>query len=66
MGIITEESMFEYQMKGIVLDFKIQYDDLIELSGEELQTKIWKDYAKEFGQLVLEHMNEFSGDELFE
>ena len=36
------------------------------LSAEELQDKIWSEYAKEFAHAVLQDMNDFSGDELFE
>ena len=43
-----------------------QYDELQGLEPEELQEKIWNEYAKEFGRAVLEDMSEFSGDELFE
>ena len=36
------------------------------LSAEELQDKMWSEYSKEFAHAVLQDMNDFSGDELFE
>ena len=65
MDIRTIESDFEYQMSKIVKKFKKDYD-LEGLDAEELQDKIWKDLAAEFGKEVLQACNDFSGDELFE
>ena len=36
------------------------------LNPEELQNKIWSEYAEEFAHAVLQDMADFSGDELFE
>ena len=66
MHIHTIEEDYEYRMKEIIEKFVKQYDELQDLDAEELQDKIWTDYAKEFGHAVLEDMFEFSGDELFE
>jgi len=62
---MTIESKFEYQMKKIISKFRKDYD-LQELTAEELQEKIWGEYAKQFGQAVSQACSEFSGDELFE
>lgn len=66
MHIHTIEEDYEYRMKEIMEKFVKQYDELQGLDAEELQDKIWNEYAKEFGHAVLEDMFEFSGDELFE
>lgn len=66
MRIHTIEENFEYQMKQIVKEMKRQYEDLAELDAEELQDEIWKNYSKEFGRMVMERCNEYSGDEIFE
>ena len=58
MHIPTIEEDYTYRMRRLMEKFVGQY--------EELQDKIWNDYAKEFGHMVLEDMSEFSGDELFE
>jgi hypothetical protein len=66
MHIHTIEEDYEYRMRNIVTKFLNQYDELQDLSPEELQEKLWdKNYAVEFGRLVLEDMSDFSGDELF-
>lgn len=62
--IITRESLFEYQIKKAISSFKKTYD--IEETGEELQDLIWSEYAEEFGKLMLETIDCFGGDELFE
>ena len=66
MHIPTIEEEYDYRMRNIMEKFVGQYDELQGLESEELQEKIWNDYAKEFGRAVLEDMSEFSGDELFE
>lgn len=66
MHIPTIEEEYDYRMRNIVKKFVWQYDELQGLEPEELQDKIWNDYAKEFGRAILEDMSEFSGDELFE
>lgn len=66
MHIPTIEEEYDYRMRNIVKKFVGQYDELQGLEPEELQEKIWNDYAKEFGRAILEDMSEFSGDELFE
>jgi hypothetical protein len=65
MHIRTIEDDFEYQMERIITDFKKRFE-LEGLDAEELQDKIWKDHAEEFGRAVLERCVEYSGDELFE
>ena len=66
MHIPTIEEDYEYRMKNIMEKFVAQYEELQGLDHEELQDKIWNDYAKEFGHAVMEDMSEFSGNELFE
>lgn len=66
MRIHTIEEDYEYRMKNIIEKMVEMYDELQDLSPEELYDKLWKDYAKEFGREVLEDMMDFSGDELFE
>lgn len=65
MHIPTIEEDYEYRMKNIVRKFVKDYE-LERLGAEELQDKIWSEYAKEFAHAVLQDMNDFSGDELFE
>lgn len=65
MYIHTIEENYEYRMKNIMKEFVKDYE-LNELNPEELQYKIWTDYAKEFAHAVLQDMVDFSGDELFE
>ena len=48
-------------MQKLVKDYELEG-----LSAEELQDKIWSEYAEEFAHAVLQDMNDFSGDELFE
>lgn len=54
MRIHTVEEDYEYRMKNIMQ------------KAEELQDKMWSEYSKEFAHAVLQDMNDFSGDELFE
>ena len=65
MHIHTVEEDYECRMENIMQKFVKDYE-LEELSSEELQDKIWSEYAKEFSHAVLQDMNDFSGDELFE
>ena len=65
MHIPTIEEYYEYRMKNIVQKLVKDYE-LEGLSAEELQDKLWSEYAKEFAHAVLQDMNDFSGDELFE
>ena len=65
MYIHTIEQDYEYRMKNIIKAFVKDYE-LSELNPEELQYKIWTDYAKEFAHAVLQDIVDFSGDELFE
>ena len=65
MHIHTIEQEYEYRMKNIMEKFVKDYE-LGELNSEELQDKIWSEYAEEFAHEVLQDMNDFSGDELFE
>lgn len=65
MHISTIEEDYEYRMKNIVRKFVKDYE-LERLSAEELQDKIWSEYAEEFAHAVLQDMTDFSGDELFE
>ena len=66
MHIPTIEEDYTYRMRILMEKFVCQYEELQGLDAEELQDKIWNDYAKEFGYMILEDMSEFSGDELFE
>ncbi len=66
MHIPTIEENYEYRMKNIMEKFVTQNEELQGLEPEELQDKIWSEYAKEFGHAVMEDISEFSGDELFE
>ena len=63
--IPTIEEDYEYRMKNIVQKLVKDYE-LEGLSAEELQDKLWSEYAKEFAHAVLQDMNDFSGNELFE
>lgn len=65
MYIPTIEENYEYRMENIMQKFLKDYE-LEGLSTEELQDKLWSDYAKEFAHAVLQDMTDFSGDELFE
>lgn len=65
MHIHTIEQEYEYRMKNIMEKFVKDYE-LGELNPEELQEKLWSEYAEEFAHAVLEDMSEFAGDELFE
>ena len=65
MHIPTTEEDYEYRMKNIMQKFVKDYE-LKGLNAEELQDKIWSEYAEEFAHAVLQDMNDFSGDELFE
>ena len=61
----TIEENYDYRMKRLIKKFVKDYE-LENLNAEELQNKLWDDYSKEFARVVLEDMQEFSGDELFE
>ena len=65
MHIHTIEENYDYRMKRLIKKFVKDYE-LENLNAEELQDKLWDDYSKEFARVVLEDMQEFSGDELFE
>ena len=65
MHIPTIEEDYEYRMENIMQKFVKDYD-LEGLSAEELQDKLWSEYAEEFAREVLQDMTDFSGDELFE
>ena len=65
MHIPTIEENYEYRMENIMQKFVKDYE-LEGLSAEELQDKIWSEYTEEFTHAVLQDMNDFSGDELFE
>ena len=65
MHIHTIEENYDYRMKNVMQKFVEDYS-LEELDAEELQDKIWSEYAAEFGRVVMEDMNEWSGNELFE
>lgn len=65
MHISTIEEDYEYRMKNIVRKFVKDYE-LERLSAEELQDKIWSEYAEEFAHAVLQDMTDFSCNELFE
>ena len=63
--IITQESLFEFQMKKLIKKFVKDFS-LENLNPEELQNVIWTKYSNDFGQAVLELCVNFAGDELFE
>ena len=65
MHIPTIEEDYEYRMENIMQKFVKDYD-LEGLTAEELQDKLWSEYAEEFARAVLQDMTDFSGDELFE
>lgn len=65
MHIPTIEEDYEYRMKNIMQKFVKDYE-LEGLSAEELQDKLWYDYAEKFAHAVLQDMTDFSGNELFE
>ena len=65
MHIHTIDENYEYRMDNIMKTFVKDYE-LKGLSEEELQDKIWSEYAEEFAHAVLQDMTDFSGDELFE
>ena len=65
MRIHTIEENYDYRMKRLINKFVKDYE-LENLSAEELQDKLWNEYSKEFAQTVLEDMQKFSVDELFE
>ena len=65
MHIPTTEEDYEYRIKNIMQKF-VKYYELEGLSAEELQDKLWYDYAEEFAHSVLQDMTDFSGNELFE
>mgnify|MGYP000171782521 CR=1 FL=1 len=65
MHVHTIEENYDYRMKRLIKKFVKDYE-LENLNAEELQNKLWDDYSKEFARVVLEDMQEFSGDELFE
>ena len=58
MHIHTIEENYEYRMENIMQKFVKDYE-LEELSAEELQDKIWSEYAEEFAHAVLQDMNDF-------
>lgn len=65
MHIHTIEEDYEYRMENIMQKFVKDYE-IEKLSPEELQDKIWTEYAEEFAHAVLQDMVDFSGNELFE
>ena len=65
MHIPTIEEDYEYRMKNIMQKFVKDYE-LKGLNAEELQDKLWYDYAEKFAHAVLQDMTDFSGNELFE
>lgn len=65
MHIHTVEENYDCRMKNLVKKFVKDYG-LEKLNPEELQDKIWSEYAEEFAHAVLQDMTDFSGDELFE
>jgi len=65
MHIRTIEEDFDYQMGKVIKKFKRNFG-LEGLNAEEVQDRIWEEYAEEFGKAVLDACAEYSGDELFE
>ena len=66
MHIPTIEENYEYRMKNIMKKFVKDYELESIDDPEMLQDTLWYDYAEEFAHAVLQDMNDFSGDELFE
>lgn len=65
MHIRTAEEDYDYRMKRIVKKF-VKDNELFDLSGDELFQEIWENYVEEFGRAVMEDMEQYAGDELFE
>ena len=65
MHIPTIEENYEYRMENIMQKFVKDYE-LEGLRAEELQDHLWSEYTVAFAHAVLQDMNDFSGDELFE
>ena len=65
MDIITQEHLWEYQMKGLIRKF-VKEHQLEGLSAEMIQEIIWTKFPAEFGRAVLDFCADISGDELFE
>lgn len=65
MHIRIIEEDYEYRMKNIIQKLVKDYE-LEGLSAEELQDKIWSEYAKEFAHAVLFDIDMFAGDKMFE
>ena len=66
MHIHTVEEDYEYRMKNIMKKFVKDYGLESIDDPETLQDTLWYDYAEKFAHAVLQDMNDFSGDELFE
>ena len=66
MHIPTIEEDYEYRMKNIMKKFVKDYGLESIDDPETLQDTLWYDYAEKFAHAVLQDMNDFSGDELFE
>ena len=66
MHIHTIEEDYEYRMKNIMKKFVKDYGLESIDDPETLQDTLWYDYAEKFAHAVLQDMNDFSGDELFE
>ena len=66
MHIHTIEEEYEYRMKNIMKKFVKDYGLESIDDPEMLQDTLWYDYAERFAHAVLQDMNDFSGDELFE
>ena len=66
MHIHTVEEDYEYRMKNIMKKFIKDYELESIDDPEMLQDTLWYDYAERFAHAVLQDMNDFSGNELFE
>ena len=65
MHIHTMDENYDYRMKRLVEKFVQDYE-IEEREPTALEDIIWKEYAEEFGRMVLEDMIEYASDELFE
>lgn len=60
MHIHTIEENFDYQMSKTIKNFRRRFD-LGNISGEELQEKVWNDknLLAEFGKVCIEAVNDY-------
>lgn len=67
MHIHTLDEGYEYRLKKILKEFVSKNRELQDLDTEKLQDALWsEDYVIDFGRAILEDMQTYAGDELFE